>query len=210
MRYDLEKLTRFIRLMLVLSLAVEVLNFFHSLVVWWYLDDFYQGARQEFGDALDAIGGFIGFGYLGIYLLTALISAFWVYRAAVNTMDVAPSSGRITPGWSVGWFFVPIANYWMPLKAMRQTWNISHRPGDTDINKAVPGSLFAVWWCAWVLINILGRVMNRVESTEVYLTLDFISFPISIVCIIAYWKVVDGINRAQRTMGRDGIAEVFA
>ena len=210
MTYDLEKITRYLRLCLVLSLLMEVVNLSHSAALWWYLDDFYQGLRQALAQTLDSFGMLVGWSYLALYLLTAFVSCFWIYRAARNTLDVAPGSGRITPGWSVGWFFVPIANYWMPFKAMRQTWNISHAPGDTNIDRATIGPLFSVWWATWVFINILGQAMSRTDSTETYLAMSFLSFPISIVSIIAYWKIIDGIHRAQKNMSREGLAEVFA
>ena len=35
-----------------------------------------------------------------------------------------------TPGWSVGWFFVPIMNPWKPFQAMREIWQASAEPGN--------------------------------------------------------------------------------
>ena len=44
------------------------------------------------------------------------------------------SSMSISPGWAAGWFFVPIANLWMPYQAMKEIWQGSDpdpnvRPG---------------------------------------------------------------------------------
>src|SRR3546814_18564993 len=49
---------------------------------------------------------------------------------------------------SVGWFFVPIANLWMPFQAMRQLSKASTKPGDWEA--AATSALLAWWWLFWL------------------------------------------------------------
>src|SRR3546814_11195073 len=49
---------------------------------------------------------------------------------------------------SVGWFFVPIANLWMPFQAMRQLSKASAKPGDWEA--AYTSALLAWWWLFWL------------------------------------------------------------
>src|SRR3546814_14063468 len=58
---------------------------------------------------------------------------------------------------SVGWFFVPIANLWMPFQAMRQLSKASAKPGDWEA--ADTSALLAWWWLFW-----LGWQVAKVDA----------------------------------------------
>ena len=62
----------------------------------------------------------------------------------------------ISPGWSVGWYFIPIANLWQPLKAMQEIWCASAAPAHWK-GQRPPGLMYA-WWAMWVISIMLGNV----------------------------------------------------
>ena len=62
-----------------------------------------------------------------------------------------------TPGWSVGWYFIPIANLWKPYQAVKEIWIVSHK--NTPADHAVVG-----WWWALLLIsNLLFRIAFQLD-----------------------------------------------
>src|SRR5262249_29946861 len=63
-----------------------------------------QDARQRLLGTLERTIGFAA----GIALLV------WVYRANRNARALGAEGLAYSPGWSVGWFFVPLANLVMP------------------------------------------------------------------------------------------------
>ena len=73
-----------------------------------------------------------------------------------------------TPGWSIGWFFIPIANFWKPYRVMREIWDVSHRSKITD------SSLVGLWWGFWLVSNFVGRIafkfVVRAEDASGYAT----------------------------------------
>ena len=73
-----------------------------------------------------------------ILILTYVVFGTWIYRAAANVDAASVPGFRFTPGWAVGWHFVPIANLFKPFGAMRQIWNASHgnETGDLDRGNA--------------------------------------------------------------------------
>ena len=60
-----------------------------------------------------------------------------------------------TPGWSVGWYFLPIANLWKPYQAMKEIWRASARPDKVD-DAEVPGWL-PLWWFLWLAFSITSK-----------------------------------------------------
>src|SRR5918997_1098797 len=62
----------------------------------------------------------------------ALVVAFllWLHRASKNLAALGNPKSRIeyTPGWAVGWFFIPFANLVMPYRAVREVWVKSEPP----------------------------------------------------------------------------------
>lgn len=49
----------------------------------------------------------------------------------------------ISPGWAVGWYFVPFANLFKPLQAMKEIWLESNRAGTSYESR---GSAILGWW----------------------------------------------------------------
>ena len=71
-----------------------------------------RDARQwwiELTDCLVALGAGVAF-------------FMWVYRANQNARDLSGNELEFSPGWSVGWFFVPIAALFMPYRVVAEIW----------------------------------------------------------------------------------------
>ncbi len=49
----------------------------------------------------------------------------WLFRTYKNLEPLGSENIRFTPGWSVGWWFIPFANLVMPFKAVRGVWSES-------------------------------------------------------------------------------------
>lgn len=108
----------------------------------------------------------VALGVVVFYLGAALTFLLWMRRAAWNLRVLHPDAVfTFTPGWAVGWWFVPFANLVKPLQAMHEIWHYSN-PENVDAEsgddqqvtwgKKVP-ALLTVWWVTWVLSNIVER-----------------------------------------------------
>jgi len=110
--------------------------------------------------------------YLSSYLVLAVGFLFWVYRVA-DHMQVMTVSGegppRFTPGWAVGWWFVPFANLWQPMQVMRELWHRSHPVGS---KASCIGALTIIWWLTWIIGNLIswyyfwGRNSTTLEAMQ--------------------------------------------
>ena len=84
----------------------------------------------------DTITGIASIATLVATLVCVVLVARWIMRVNANAHAVSDSM-TITPGWNVGWFFVPIANLWKPFQGLRETWQASAAP-DNVASAPVP------------------------------------------------------------------------
>ena len=98
---------------------------------------------------------------LTIFLTTAIGFLRWIHRAHLNVRGLGATDLNISPGWAVGWFFVPIMNLWKPYQAMKELCQASRNP-DAWKSEMPPG-LITTWWTLWVLSNILAQTSFRLN-----------------------------------------------
>jgi len=100
----------------------------------------------------------------------------WVYRSYKNCRGFTANT-RFTSGWSVGYFFIPLLNWFRPYQVMQDIWKIS-----TDPNRALGARdsvLVGIWWTLWLLQTVAGWLFahpprdNYLVSVEVILTTYF-------------------------------------
>lgn len=112
-----------------------------------------SGARSDFRQMI------VDYAQVAVAIPTILLFAIWIYSAARNCWALSKQQLHYTPGWSLGWFFIPVMNVWKPYQAMRQTWNISNDP-DSSPDKPAP-SLLMTWWVLFLVSSSAGRAAFR-------------------------------------------------
>lgn len=137
-----------------------------------------------------------------LMLLATLCSmvavAMWIHRAHENLQIAGFPALEYSPGWAVGWYFIPIANFFMPFRAMRELWNASHGAVGGYSQSAPP--LLWIWWLCWIFGYSGG-------FGEVYGTIDLLGVAFNIPSAIALFKIIETVTERQRSMN---VAEAFA
>ena len=105
---------------------------------------------------------------LEVPLRLASIVAFliWLYRAYGNLSPLQARNLEFSPGWAVGWWFIPFANLVKPFQVVREVYNES----DPDVDpytgfSHVPAGTPAVvglWWGTFLLSNFANRIADAV------------------------------------------------
>lgn len=66
--------------------------------------------------------------YLVLLLATMVTYCLWLRGASQRAHTVSGGNMGITPGWAVGWHFVPFANLVMPFRTVLEIWKVSANP----------------------------------------------------------------------------------
>lgn len=146
-------LTRFLLVMLWLCLIAEVVKIGSELAQLSLLQTSFT---KEAGEANDLRETVVSYSWLTIYFATSIPFLRWIYRANVNCRGFGARDMKFTPGWSVGYFFVPFVNLVRPYQAMKEIWQASQDPMNWQSQSGSP--LVGWWWAFWILSNIMGRV----------------------------------------------------
>jgi len=83
-----------------------------------------------------------------VLCVAAALFAMWVHRMQANTFALGILDLRYTPAWAVGWYFVPIANLWIPYRVMQEIWCANRNPADWQYDTAP--RLLIMWWLLWL------------------------------------------------------------
>jgi hypothetical protein len=87
-----------------------------------------------------------------VFIVTAVMWCVWQHRAHTNAIQLSGGGLRFTPGWAVGWWFIPVANLWKPFQAVRELWAASHAADRWRTVGTWP--LIDWWWTLWIA-NVL-------------------------------------------------------
>ncbi len=102
-----------------------------------------------------------------VAIVNIILWCMWLHRAARNVNEAGFDRFEFTPGWAVGWHFVPFANLVQPFRVMRQIWNASAADAN-DLDGSAPN--VNLWWGTWLASGILGnastRIAQQAESSE--------------------------------------------
>lgn len=105
----------------------------------------------------------LGIVQFGVFWATSIMFLVWLHGAYKYTSTFASTPLQFTPGWAVGWWFVPILSWWKPYQAMRELWQAS-MPSADSTNPAQPpkfARMLVWWWVAYLTMNAVSAIETR-------------------------------------------------
>jgi hypothetical protein len=160
---DPTTLTRWLKIVLYVGIGLTVISLASGLMELKLLHDLAGGATLAPGaadsnDLRQRVIGAIRF----VEIVTAIVVfTMWIYRANHNARQLGAVGMEFTPGWSVGWYFIPIANLWKPYEAMREIWKASAAPAQWKDQPR--GEILPWWWGFFLISNILNHMALRLS-----------------------------------------------
>jgi hypothetical protein len=94
----------------------------------------------------------IGIGSLLVFMVTAAVFLGWFHRSYRNLAALGATDRQFSPASAVGSWFIPVAGFWKPYRAMHEMW----RAG--DISAVGSSNLIRLWWAAWLVSLVLFNV----------------------------------------------------
>jgi hypothetical protein len=125
-----------------------------SLVTWVVQ---FAPALSDAGVDPEMVEGIAALLFLPVLLACFTVFGIWIYRVVANAHALRGRWMQMKPGWAVGFYFVPFANLFKPFQPMSEIWSSFHA------GQTVPG-MMRFWWAMWLISNLLGNVMMRMDS----------------------------------------------
>jgi hypothetical protein len=153
----------------------------------------------------DPIQGVVGLLQSGLGIVTGITFLKWIYRAYKNIQGFGAEGLRFSPGWAVGYYFIPILSLIRPVQVMSEIWRASDDPRDWARR---PGSwVIVVWWTLFLIYTGVTQISLEIAlqaSTSDQWTLaavlaiagDLFSIPLSIAAL----RLVTEVYRRQKAL----------
>lgn len=201
-------LTRWVKRLIYVQMLVAVASILSGNMEYQLLQDYENGvySSQEQavadGEANDRRQQVIALLYIIVFVISGVLILKWIHRVNYNARQLSATAMKFTPGWSVGWFFVPIFSLWKPYQAMVEIWRASDSPDDPS--QAGQNSILAWWWGAWLANGFISQAAMRLtlaaeeipalkNANLVYQASDVAYLVLAVVTLI----LVDSIDQAQ-------------
>lgn len=204
---DPTSLTKVLKIMLCISLGVSILLMLSYFLQMNLLSGSYSQAEGESNDARQQAIGII---YLAVYVITGFTFLKWIHRANSNCHNFGAKDMEFTPGWCIGWYFIPIATLWKPYQAMKEIWKVSKNPSDWSNEAGSP--LLGWWWTFWLSSNFLGQIVFRtsmsadtISALKVSTTASIISGIVDITLYIIALSLITAISTNQENLVNEDV-----
>lgn len=156
---DPNNLTTVLKGLLGLSLLVAVANLVCDVWQWNLLTS--SEISLEEAEANDTRQALVGVAAILGLVVTGIVFLSWQHRANLNCRGFGASGMKFSPGWSIGYYFIPIVMLFKPYQAMKEIWKVSSNPRDWE---SQPGSPYLSWWWAlWLLTGFAGQISTRLS-----------------------------------------------
>jgi hypothetical protein len=203
---DPAKLTQWLKVFLYASIAIDFIAMFSGILQYQLLSDFNSGVygsealATTAADSNDQRQQVIGLFQVGIAITTIILFARWIYRANFNVRQLGAQGLKFSPGWSVGYYFIPILHLWKPYQAMREIWQASKNPASWATVER--GSILPWWWLFFVAAGLLGQTSFRISlrakeinelilSTGITIAADLVSIPAAIIALVLVKQIFE-------------------
>lgn len=166
-------LTKTLRVFLAIDIVITVIAVFADFYDFYSYANLAPGINpNEVFLPSDAVNVIVVLVQVLFSIILGITFLWWIYRTNKNLRALDDREEMtFTPGWAVGWYFIPIANLFKPYQVMQEIWRVSHK-NESGTSQA----LLRWWWVLWVISNIIGQVLwrmsNNIDGVNSYIALS--------------------------------------
>ena len=140
-------------------------------------------------------------------VLTGIAWFVWLHRGVANARSLGVQTAA-TPGWSVGWWFIPFANLVKPYQILRSLFG-----GVVSGSSTIVG----FWWACYLLAGLVGNfaALQRPETLAAlrvyaasFLLTDLLRIAAAILAALMVWRIDEGTDSLARTRAMPSAAPV--
>jgi hypothetical protein len=171
----------------------------------------FSDLRQRARTADDLVGAAAGLMALCSLVIFVLL-VIWMWRVAKNAELLGRTNPRFGPGWTIGGWFIPLANLVIPVLVMQDLWRGSNPAvvrDDPGWRRAAGSALVGWWWATYLLASARfggGQDADTIDDLETVRAFDVVAaigMVAAIAAAILLIGVVRRITRRQETMSTE-------
>ena len=194
-------LTTALRVLLTINITVTILAIFAGIYEYRSYQDLPPGfdINETFLPS-EAVAAMVGVIQAVIFIIVGITFLRWIYRTNTNLGKLSGQPMRFSPGWSVGWYFIPIACWFKPYQAMKEIWDRSHK------NHSATGSILGLWWAFWLISTFLSdfagdaimeadSVREYTSSAMAYIVSDGFDVVLNIVALVLVSRISNAYSK---------------
>lgn len=102
-----------------------------------------------------------------LVLATGVVFIVWLHAATKNLRAFSHRDLRYSPGWAIGAWFIPFANFVIPKQIVDDAWRGAD-PQSPPVGRPsgpVP-AVFLAWWLAFVASIVIDRIGNLIGDAD--------------------------------------------
>lgn len=201
-----------------ICLIVNLISLFSSYLQYGLLTQLSRGVQisshiLEQNDSREQV---IGYVTLIVSIISAVTFIQWFRRAYFNLHILVPNLA-FAEGWAAGSWFVPIIGLYRPYQIMVELYNkTTARLEERKLidNQNFEISFVKIWWLLWIIVSIMGRVINKyvseaetidnyIDYTFFTMVQDILYIPLSLLTI----KVIKEYSNFENILFNDNTIE---
>jgi hypothetical protein len=146
-------------------LAVESLACLAVVAALWGAADLEPGSSQLrlAGVGLLAMSA-CGLIQLIVYIAIVVLFLRLLYKAVQKARDFSTPFSYVSPGWAVGYWFIPLMNLYRPLEVVKALFKACAAQAGADAKPKAGEQLLGAWWAFWILGNIVSWIFFRMDT----------------------------------------------
>ncbi len=195
---DPTNLTRWVKRFLYVDIAITIVALISGILEYHLLNDFKKGIytselqRMAAAESSDVRQGLVGIIQIVVFIVTGILVLKWIRHANWNARQLGAVGMKFTPGWSIGWYFIPFFAVYKPYQAMNEIWRASKNPANWQSESA--SSILGWWWFIWITAGVVNQTSLRlslsakeldelIAANVVTLFPDVISIPVNLLIL---------------------------
>lgn len=97
-----------------------------------------------------------GYAQVAVFLATAVLFLRLLYKAVQRARGFAVPFSYVSPGWAVGYWFVPLLNLYRPFQVVKALLAACAQEAGPNAKPAAGEQLLSAWWAMFLLSNMAG------------------------------------------------------
>jgi len=149
-------------------LITQIVVLAAAAVAWSVASAAPESDLQRLLAAFATAGGLDMFDGL-LAMASFIVFLTWVYRATANLPALGSMTCKYTPGWAVGWYFIPFANIVHGHQVMANIWTESQPPAVNENGFYLPrkATLVHWWWGVYWFTVVAGWAVGTGSALAV-------------------------------------------